>query len=169
MLRASCGDYGSTESFGNLYRRKTHSTGCCVNEDPISSFDVCSRNQRSVGRGHRNEKACGLEEGPALGYGLELLFFGTDELGIASLSCTEDLVADGEFVATLGGDGCDYAAEFGARDPRERRLVLVFAADLEEVEEVGCCAVDTDGVLVRVRDRVRNSGYLQILRALRDG
>ena len=33
-------------------------------------------------------------------------------------------------------------------DPWERRLVLVFAAYLEEVEEVGAAGVDLDGILI---------------------
>ena len=46
-----------------------------------------------------------------------------------------------------GRGGEDSAAELGAGDPGERRLVLVFAADLEEVEEVGCGGVDRDEIL----------------------
>lgn len=59
----------------------------------------------------------------------------------------EDAVADFVFGGLgLGGrgDGEDGAGEFGAGDPGEGRLVLVFAADLEEVEEVGCGGVDGD-------------------------
>ena len=37
-----------------------------------------------------------------------------------------------------------------ARDPWEGRLVLVFTADLEQVEEVGAACVNGDGVLVGI-------------------
>jgi len=40
--------------------------------------------------------------------------------------------------------------------------VLVFAADLEQVEEVGCCAVDADGVLVGGWDWVGQVGDFEV-------
>lgn len=45
-------------------------------------------------------------------------------------------------VRRRGGE--DDAGELATRDPWERWLVLVFAADLEEVEEVGCGCVNGD-------------------------
>jgi hypothetical protein len=36
------------------------------------------------------------------------------------------------------------ASKFGAGDPGQWGLVLIFAGDLEEVEEVGCAGVDGD-------------------------
>ena len=66
-----------------------------------------------------------------------------------------------------GWNGGDHAAEFGAGDPGEGRLVLVFAADLEEVEEVCCCAVDADCVLVWCWGWGGEVGYTEVLRALR--
>lgn len=47
-----------------------------------------------------------------------------------------------------GRERGDDAGEFGAGDPGERGLVLVFPLDLEEVEEVGCGGVDGDLVEV---------------------
>lgn len=44
--------------------------------------------------------------------------------------------------------------------------MLVFAADLEEVEEVGCGCVDLDGVLVWVWGWVGEGGYLEVEGAL---
>jgi len=65
----------------------------------------------------------------------------------------KDSVAEFEFVVggILAGYTRDDAREFRAADPRERRLVLVFAADLEQVVEVGGGCVDVDGVLVGLR------------------
>jgi hypothetical protein len=76
----------------------------------------------------------------------------------------EDFVADGILgAAGFGGrDGGDDAAEFGAGDPGEGWLVLVFAADLEEVEEVCGGAVDADCVLVWVWDGVGEVGYSKV-------
>ena len=42
----------------------------------------------------------------------------------------------------------DYTAEFCSTDPWQGWLMLVFSADLEEVEEVCCCGFDCYGVLV---------------------
>jgi hypothetical protein len=67
------------------------------------------------------------------------------------LGGAEDFVADGILGAAAGFGGWDRgddAAELGAGDPGEGWLVLVFGADLEEVEEVCGCAVDADCVLV---------------------
>lgn len=74
----------------------------------------------------------------------------------------EDFVADGEFGGRGGGGRWgaeDEAGEFGAGDPGERRLVLVFAADLEQVEEVGCGGVDGDEVFVGRGGWVWDGGY----------
>lgn len=58
----------------------------------------------------------------------------------------EDAITELEFRRGRGGGGKrgDDAGEFGAGDPGEGRLVLVFPLDLEEVEEVGCGGVDGD-------------------------
>jgi hypothetical protein len=69
--------------------------------------------------------------------------------GIGALCCAEDAVAD--FVLQRGaggGQGGDCAGELGAADPGERRLVLVFSLDLEDVEEVCSCGVDFDEIFV---------------------
>jgi hypothetical protein len=42
-----------------------------------------------------------------------------------------------------GGNGENNASEFGARDPGERGLMLVFSTDLEEVEKIGRGGVDS--------------------------
>ena len=69
---------------------------------------------------------------------------------VAALCGAEDSGADAIFGGSgRGGGNCeDDASELGAGDPGEGRLVLVFAADLEEVEEVGCGCVDGDEVFV---------------------
>jgi hypothetical protein len=88
------------------------------------------------------------------------------------LGCAEDFVAEGivwSFGRRRGWDGGDYAAEFGAGDPGEGRLVLVFAADLQQVEEVCCCAVDADCVLVWCWGWGGEVGYAEVLGALEEG
>jgi len=60
----------------------------------------------------------------------------------------------------------DYAREFGAGDPGERRLMLILAADLEEVEEVCGGCVDGDEVLVWFWDGVGEGCYFEIGGAL---
>ena len=59
-----------------------------------------------------------------------------------------DLVEGG--TATRQGRGCfeNDARELRASNPREGRLVLVLAADLQQVEEVGCRGVDGNQVLI---------------------
>lgn len=63
---------------------------------------------------------------------------------VGSLCGAEDAVADSKAVVWGGGNGEDCSSEFGAADPGERRLVLVFALDLEDVEEVCAGRVDFD-------------------------
>lgn len=71
---------------------------------------------------------------------------------VGALGGAEDAVADAE--AWRGGrggggwEGCDCAGEFGAADPGKRGLVLVFALDLEDIEEVCASGVDLDKVFV---------------------
>lgn len=90
--------------------------------------------------------------------------------GVGALAGAEDAVADLEFVGggrvhgavdagqgraaglRVGGRGEDGAGELGAGDPRQGRLVLVFAADLEEVEEIGAAGADLDEVFVGMRE-----------------
>lgn len=71
---------------------------------------------------------------------------------VGALGGAEDAVADAETWRRGGGgggwEGGDCAGEFGAADPGERGLVLVFALDLEDVEEVCAGGVDLDEVLV---------------------
>lgn len=67
-----------------------------------------------------------------------------------------------------GGDGEDLAAEFGAGDPGERWLPLVFSADLEEVEEVGCAGFDGYEVLVGIRGGVGDGGDGEVAGALEE-
>ena len=83
---------------------------------------------------------------------------------------TKHLIADFELRGTAtgkGGWGAEHdAGEFGTGDPGEGGLVLVFAADLEEVEEVGCGGVDGDEVFGRRGCGVGDGGYFEVLWAL---
>ena len=44
--------------------------------------------------------------------------------------------------------------------------MLVFPADLEKVEEIGCGGMDGDEILVRLRYRIRKIADFKLLRAL---
>lgn len=68
---------------------------------------------------------------------------------VGALRGAEDAVADFKAVVCgRGWDCADGAGEFGAADPWQRRLVLVFALDLEDVEEVCSRRVDFNEVFV---------------------
>jgi len=73
---------------------------------------------------------------------------------ITALACAKDLIAllvlRFPTVGERRGSLQDNARELGAGDPGEGRLVLVFAADLEQIEEVGCRGMDREEVLVRL-------------------
>lgn len=88
--------------------------------------------------------------------------------GVAAVAGAEDPVADVEFwgLGLVGGDGEDHAGEFGAGDPGQGGLVLVFAPDLEQVEEVGCGGVDGDQVLGGVGSGTGEGVYGEVLWAL---
>jgi hypothetical protein len=140
-----------------------------VHKHPVPGLDIRSLHQRRVRRGHRHEETCGFEERPTFWHGLELLGFGANNFGVAALRGAEDFVADGVVGASFGrggGDGGDYATEFGAGDPGEGRLVLIFSADLEKVEEVRCGAVDADCVLVWGWGWIGEVDYDEVLGAL---
>lgn len=88
--------------------------------------------------------------------------------GIAALGSTENAISDLERGLGRGvaGHREDGAGELGARDPGERRLVLVLAADLEEVEEVCGRGVDRDEVFAGFGGRRGEAGYAEIVGAL---
>lgn len=67
---------------------------------------------------------------------------------VCALTCAEDTISWFEFrFGCGGGRACEYrSCEFEACGPGERGLVLVFALDLEDVEEVCTRGVDFDGV-----------------------
>ena len=119
-----------------------------MDEDEIPLLHARARHQRGVGRRRRDHQAGGVKETPSLGHGAEPLFRAADVGGVAALRGAENAVADGELGVREGGrDGEDGAGELGAGDPGEGGLVLVFAADLEQVEEVGGGGVDGEEVL----------------------
>lgn len=63
---------------------------------------------------------------------------------VGSLCSAEDTVTELVAVVCRGGHGDDCAGEFSATDPGERWLVLVFALDLEDIEEICAGRVDFD-------------------------
>jgi len=119
-----------------------------MHKDPFSRLDLCAVNQCAVaGRRGYIKPRC-LLKAPPFGDREQGCPRAGDQLGIRALRGTEDPVAGLEpCVRAVGGCREDGAAEFGSGDPREGRLVLVPALDLQDVEEVGRRGVDADEVL----------------------
>ena len=115
-------------------------------------LDVGSGDQASVAGGCSHKHAGSLIEAPALRHRLQPLFGTRDMRGISALAGSKDSVADlvEGCTATRQGRGCfeNDTRELRASNPREGWLVLVLAADLQQVEEVGCRGVDGNQVLV---------------------
>jgi hypothetical protein len=115
-------------------------------------LDVGSGDQAGVAGGCSHKHAGSLIEAPALGHRLQPLFGTRDMCGISALAGSKDSVADLEegCAATRQGRGCfkNNARELRASNPREGWLVLVLAADLQQVEEVGCRGVDGNQILI---------------------
>lgn len=65
-----------------------------------------------------------------------------------------------------GRRGEHNAGEFGAGDPGEGRLMLIFATDLEQVEEVGGAGANADEVLVWGGGWVGDGSYGEVSWAL---
>lgn len=89
---------------------------------------------------------------------------------ISALAGSKDSVADlvEGGTATRQGRGCfeNDARELRASNPREGWLVLVLAADLQQVEEVGCRGVDGNQVLVVLGSRIWKRLDLEVVWAL---
>lgn len=86
-----------------------------------------------------------------------------------TLGGTEDSIAGLETEARrtfTGGNGEDGARELDTRDPWQRRLVLVYALDLEEIKEVEAGGVDLDQVFVGGGRGGRQVGYFEVEGAL---
>lgn len=69
--------------------------------------------------------------------------------GVRSLTGAKDSIPDLE-LRGFGGCGCgqDSPGKLGTGDPWQRRLVLVFALDLEQVEKVCAGGVDFDEIVI---------------------
>lgn len=161
-------DDGGAEGLGHLHGRQPDAARGRVHQHVVAGPDARPRHEGGVARRRRHEQAGRVEEAPSRGHGPQPVFARGDEGGVAALAGAEDFVADGEF-GRGGGGGWgaeDDAGEFGAGDPGQRRLVLVFAPDLEQVEEVGCGGVDGDEVFVRRGGGVWDGGYGQVFGAL---
>lgn len=90
---------------------------------------------------------------------MDLGFCAADFGCVAALGGAEDGVAGKEFWGGgRGRAGEDYAGEFCSGCPGEGGLMLVFSADLEEVEEVCGAGFDGDEVLVCCGDGVGDGG-----------
>lgn len=86
---------------------------------------------------------------------------------ISALGGTKDSIANFEFVVSGRCRSCqNTAGEFHAGYPWERRLVLVFALDLEDVEEVCAGGVDFNEVFVFCWGGCGQVGYFEVKGAL---
>lgn len=128
-------------------------------ENPFTSLQVCASNECCVRSRHCDEETCCIEEIPSGGKRLDLGFCAADAGCVAALGGAEDGVAGAEFWGGgRRGAGEDYAGEFCSGCPGEGGLMLVFSADLEEVEEVCGAGFDGDEVLVCCGDGVGDGG-----------
>jgi hypothetical protein len=55
----------------------------------------------------------------------------------------------------LGRSLQDNTGKFGTGNPWQRRLMLVLATDLKQVEEIGCRCVDGNEILIRLWNGIR--------------
>jgi hypothetical protein len=103
-------------------------------------FDTGPDYQASVARRRSDKHACCISKPPTIRHTLEAFFSTRDVCCVSALAGPKDLIANFElwcFPTRQRRGGFEYnAREFGTRNPREWRLVLIFAANLEEVEEV---------------------------------
>lgn len=93
--------------------------------------------------------------------------------GIGTLGGAEDAIAHLEpalslFLSLYRGsrNGQNGTCEFGAPDPWQRRLVLILALNLEQVEEIGAGGVNFDQVVIGGRRGCRKIGDGEVKRAL---
>lgn len=137
-----------TKRLGHLHCRQTYSPSSSVHQDIVPLLDARSRDQSSITGRRGDHQARRVQEPPSRRNGPQPLLFGAYPRRVSTLRRAEDSISN--FVFRRGGvgwSGQDDACEFAAGDPGEWGLVLVFAADLEEVEEVGRGGVDRDQVL----------------------
>jgi hypothetical protein len=135
-----------TESLGNLNGSKTYTAGSSMDENPVASLDIRASDQSAVARRRGNKKACCFEETPSFRHGFQCLFSGGYLRCVSALRSAEYPISNSiprcSAIWERGRDRDDHAGEFGAGDPWEGWLMLVFSGDLEEVEEIGCGGVD---------------------------
>lgn len=133
-------------------------------------LDVGSGDQSCVTGRCSYEHARCFSKAPSFRHGLQSLLCARNMSRISTLTCAKDLIADlvQRRTATWQRRGSlrDYARELGTGDPWKRRLVLVFAANLQQVEEIGCGCVDDNQVLVVFGSGVWERLHLEVFWAL---
>ena len=111
-------------------------------------LDVSSFHQRCIACGCSHEQSCRLKKSPPLGNWSYFLFTACNHGRIRALLTSKHPISHLELVCPAVNQECggfhDDAGELGARYPWKWRLVLVFAADLEEVKEVCCRGMNAD-------------------------
>jgi hypothetical protein len=113
-------------------------------------------NQPSITRRRSNKHARRIRKTPSLRHTLQLLLGACNMCRIPALTRAKHLVAGLKLRRLAARKRCrglqDDARELGAGNPGKCGLVLVFAADLEQVKEVGGRGVDGDEVFVGFGD-----------------
>jgi len=149
-----------------LNSSKTNTAGRSMNENIIALLNVRSHNQSTITCRRSDKQTSGLFERPAIGNRQESIL-GSADLGRKStLRRAKDTRSYRKLgVGAIARCGDDCASEFGASNPGKccielvsgeficvegpTRLVLIFSLDLQNVEEVGCCGVYLDEILIR--------------------
>jgi hypothetical protein len=123
--------------------------------------------QCRIARRRCDEQARRLEEPPAARDRPQPLLGGRDLGRVAALRGAEDAVADAELgrgaARELGRRGEHDAGELGPGHPGQRRLVLVLAADLQQVEEVGRRGADGNEIFRGRGGGVREADHFEVL------
>lgn len=131
--------------------------------DPVTSFDVGPCDERTIAYGRRNKEGCRLEKLPFSWYELQTLLARRHFGGEGPLWRSKPSVARLIFKRMMARQsyGCSEVedSKLCAGHPWQRRLVSVLAPDLQEVGEVGCCAVDSNEILVEFGSRVGQRSY----------
>lgn len=166
-LGACRSDHRCTLGLGHLHSGEAHTTSSRVNKHPVTSLDPSAMHQTTVGGGCRYKQTSGIFEAPPRRDGKQRLLRGQNAFRIGALGRTEDPVASLEAWGLRGSGNSDNGAgELGATDPGQWRLVLIFALNLEDVEEVGAGGVNLNQVFVRCWGRSCDRSDLEIQRTL---
>lgn len=136
----------------------------------LTLLNACARNETRIAGRRGDKKARRVEEAPALWHRPQALLSAGNMSSVAALAGAEDLVTGLVLGLLAAGERCrrlqNDARKLGAGNPRQRRLVLVLAADLEQVKEVGGRGVNSNQVLIGLGRRSGQLNDLELFWAL---